>query len=414
VKVLISAYACAPDRGSEPSIGWNVATQVARHHDTWVLTSTENEASIRDAMRTSNATPNMKVSFVEPFGWTVDLATRRRPIPVAANLHYYAWQAIAYARAKSLHRRIRFDVVHHVTFGRYYTPSLLSLLPAPFVWGPLGGGESAPVSFWPGFGLQGIAYEAARAVARSVGEHDPLVRITARRSTIAKATTPETAARLRRLGAHTDGVLPAVGVPLAVPRAASGRAPGRDRYFLTISRLLPWKGVHLSLRAFARARPDGVMFRIVGWGPERPRLERLVRKLGLGDRVEFTGEVSRADVQSLLDDCLALVHPSLHDSGGSACLEAMAAGKAVVCLDAGGPATMVTGDTGFVIPPLSPGRAIAGLADALRVLANNDALRTRLGENGRRRVEDMFTWEARGRILSQLYEYAVRAADGGR
>jgi glycosyltransferase involved in cell wall biosynthesis len=409
MRVLISAYACGPDRGSEPSIGWNVATQVARNHDTWVLTSTENEASIRRAMQTA-AAPNMAVSFVEPFGWSLDLATRRRPIPLAANLHYYAWQAAAFFTARSLHQRFRFDVVHHVTFGRYYSPSLLSLLPPPFVWGPLGGGESAPASFWPGLGVRGIEYEVARSVVRWLGEHDPVLRMTARRCTVASATTPETAVRLRRLGVHPHGVLPAVGVAISDGPVAPGQAAGGDPYFVAISRLLPWKGVDLSLRAFARARPEGVTFRIVGWGPERRRLERLARQLGIEDRVEFTGEVSRSEIRSLLDGCLALLHPSLHDSGGTACLEAMAAGKPVVCLDVGGPATIVTGDTGFVVPAVTPRRAVALLSDAVAALANDDALRTRLGENGRRRAADVLSWESRGRILSELYECAVRTA----
>jgi glycosyltransferase involved in cell wall biosynthesis len=421
LRVLLSAYACAPNRGSEPSIGWHVATQVARHHETWVLTSSENEDAIRGAKLEGTTAGKPNFIFVEPFGWTPDLPTRRRAIPLAANMHYYAWQAIAFARARSLHERLRFDLVHHVTFGRYYSPSFLSLLSPPFIWGPVGGGESAPLPFWLGLGPRGVAYETLRALARSVGERDPFVRTTARRSAVATATTPETATRLRRLGVRNLGLSSAVGVSeedlLRGP--PSPQTPvGGPPFFLAVARLLPWKGIHLALRAFALASLSGVTFRVVGTGDDRTRLERLSRKLGIEDRVEFTGELPRTEVRSLLLHCLALVHPSLHDSGSSACLEAMAAGKPVICLAVGGPATQVTDETGFAIPAIHPRQSIRRIADALTRVASDEPLRTALGNNAQRRVRDVFVWGERGRALSRLYEHAVKltehAEDEGR
>jgi glycosyltransferase involved in cell wall biosynthesis len=403
LKVLISAYACAPNRGSEPSIGWHVATQVARWHETWVLTSSENEDAIRRATLDRPMTETMNFVFLEPFGWRLSLPTRRRPIPLTANIHYYAWQVIAYAKARSLHEQLAFDIAHHVTFGRYYSPSLLSLLPASFIWGPVGGGESAPLSFWGGLGLRGVAYETLRTLVRSIGEWDPFVRTTARRSAIATATTPETAARLRKLGARNVRLMPSSGLSegdFSPRRSSTNREPP---FFLSVGRLVPWKGFHLALRAFSLARLPGVRLRIVGTGADRPRLERLVRRLGIEDSVEFTGQLARSEVRSLLEGCLALVHPSLHDSGCTACLEAMAAGKPVISLAVGGPATQVTEDTGFSIPAINPDQSVRGIADALTRMASDETLRATLGENARRRVRSMFTWTERGRLLSRLY-----------
>ena len=414
MRVLVSAYACAPNRGSEPSVGWHVATQIARRHETWVLTSSENEDAIRGTMLEGGAAATINFIFVEPFGWTPDLPTRRRPIPLAANIHYYAWQAVAFAKARSLHERLGFDIVHHVTFVRYYSPSLMSLLPVPFIWGPVGGGESAPLSFWTGLGVRGVMFETVRVFARSLGEWDPFVRTTARRSAVVTATTPETAARLRRLGARNVGLMTAAGVSaeeLARGRGSAQKPDPGPAFFLGVARLVPWKGLHLALRAFAVASLSDVTFRIVGTGADRPRLERLARRLGIEDRVEFTGELARNQVRSLLRDCLALVHPSLHDSGGTVCLEAMAAGKPVICLAVGGPATQVTNETGFLIPAVTPEQSVHRIADALTRVATDEALRRTLGENARDRVRAGFTWNERGRMLSHLYDRASRLTD---
>lgn len=413
LRILVSAYACAPNRGSEPSIGWHVAMQVARRHETWVLTTRENEDAIRRAMLDGGTAGRLRFIFFEPFGWTLNLATRRRPIPIAANIHYYVWQAFALAKARSLHARLAFDIVHHVTFGRYYSPSLLSLLPAPFIWGPVGGGESAPLSFWTGLGPRGVAYETLRALVRSLGGWDPFVRSTARRSAVAMATTPETAARLEKLGARNVRLMSAAGVSADDFSRGNSSAPPDDGppFFLTVSRLVPWKGIHLALRGFALARPPDVILRIVGTGADRPRLERLARQLGIERSVEFTGELTRNQVRSLLRDCLGLVHPSLHDSGGTVCLEAMASGKPVICLAVGGPATHVTTDTGFSIPAITPEQSVRGIADALSRVASDGALRSTLGENAKHRVREMFTWDGRASIYSRVYEYATRRSE---
>src|SRR5262249_53048272 len=118
----------------------------------------------------------------------------------AVNLYYYLWQLGAYFAARKLTRAVSFDLGHHVTFVTYSYTSFLAFLPLPFVWGPVGGGESAPVQFWRSFGWQGFMHEFARTLARKRGEWDPLVRLVARRASAAFATTKETAERLVATG----------------------------------------------------------------------------------------------------------------------------------------------------------------------------------------------------------------------
>jgi glycosyltransferase involved in cell wall biosynthesis len=98
-----------------------------------------------------------------------------------------------------------------------------------------------------------------------------------------------------------------------------------------------------------------------------------------------------------------LIHPSLHDSGGFVCLEAMSAGCAVVCLDLGGPAVQVTAETGIKIPALSPDQAIRDMARALERLASDSALRERLSRAGRERLRQIFVWEAKVKSLAEIY-----------
>jgi glycosyltransferase involved in cell wall biosynthesis len=181
--------------------------------------------------------------------------------------------------------------------------------------------------------------------------------------------------------------------------------------FVSIGRLLHWKGFHLGLRAFAQANLPDAVYWIVGAGPEMSKLQALAQELGVGDRVKFWHELSREETLQKLGECTALVHPSLHDSGAGVCLEAMAAGRPVICLDLGGPAVQVTKETGFKIAASTPERAVRDLADAMVRLASDRNLQKQMGEAGRKRVSETFNWEVKGRALATSYQ-EISSTDG--
>ncbi|MEO1673666.1 MAG: glycosyltransferase family 1 protein, partial [Cyanobacteria bacterium J06631_2] len=150
MKILLSAYSCEPGKGSERGVGWNMAKAIAKHHEVWVFTRPDESKEAIEAELAHNPDPNLHfVYFTLPF-WQDSLRWGQSG---AMQLHYYLWQIQAYFVAKKMHREINFDLAHHVTFVRYSVPSLLSLLPIPFIWGAVGGGESAPGKFWQDFNL---------------------------------------------------------------------------------------------------------------------------------------------------------------------------------------------------------------------------------------------------------------------
>ena len=403
MKILLSAYSCEPGRGSEPGVGWNVAREVANHHEIWVLTRPDESGAVIEAELARNPLPNLHfVYFTLPIwrgGW-------RWGSTGAMQLHYYLWQIQAYFVARQLHREIGFDLIHHVTFVKYSNPSFLALLPIPFIWGPVGGGESAPKAFWQDFSLRGKVYETLRDLTRWLGERDPFVSLTARRSVLVRATTEDTAKRLHALGATNVQVFSQVGLSQQeIARLTQHAMP--DAFpvrFISVGRLLHWKGFHLGLRAFAQAALPDAEYWILGDGPEQQRLRSLAEELGIAHQVKFWGEVPRDKAFHLVGECNVLVHPSLHESGGFVCLEAMVAGRPVICLDLGGPAVQVTAETGFKVPAHAPDQAVRGLAEAMSRLAKDSELRTCMGQAGQQRASEEYSWESKGQSLARLYE----------
>lgn len=403
MKVLISAYSCEPGRGSERGVGWNVAREIARYHEVWVLTRPDESKDEIEAELARNPIPNLHfVYFTLPF-WQDSLKLGQMG---AMQLHYYLWQIQAYFVGKRLHQEIGFDAIHHVTFVRYSCPSFLSLLPIPFVWGPVGGGESAPLPFWKDFSWKNKLYETARWLWRSLGELDPFTAMTARRSALAYATTQDSEQRMAKLGTPRIKRISESGMLLSELEQLSQYTSASDTptRFVNIARLLHWKGIHLGLRAFAQANLPDAEYWVMGEGPELERLQALVLDLGIAHQVKFFGLLPREEVLLKLGESTALVHPSLHDSGGWVPLEAMAAGKPILCLDLGGTAELVTSETGIKVSAHDPKQVIQDLAAAMVKLADDRELCRQMGQAGQQKVQDHYTWEAKGKYFAELYQ----------
>jgi len=408
-RALVSAYACEPGKGSEPGVGWNWVRLAARLVDeVWVVTRTNNKQAIEAALA-SEPMPNVHWIYYDLPKWARFWKRGRRGV----HLYYYLWQIVAYRIARKLHRDKSFDLVHHVTFGNYWLPGLVSLLPAPFVWGPLGGGESAPKAFYKTFSWRGKVYEALRSAARWLGEKDPFTRTTARRSAVALAKAKETATRLSDLGASevrlvSEVVFPAEEIARLAKLPIRREGPFR---LVSVGNLLHLKGFHLGIRAFSELVREipSCEYWIVGNGPERAALQRMAEDLGVADKIRFWGRLPRDEVLEKLSECDVLVHPSLHDSGGWAIVEAMAAGRPVICLDLGGPALQVTDGAGYKIQARTPEQAGAHMVEAMKKLAKDSELRIKMAATARRRVEDAFSWDRKLAEIAEVYRRATQA-----
>jgi glycosyltransferase involved in cell wall biosynthesis len=377
---------------------------MAQHHDVWVLTRGRYRDLIEEAMR-REPVAGLHFVYLDLPDWFL----RRTKPSHSFQLFYYLWQFGAYFVARRLCREVGIDLIHHVTYSKYWAPSFVSLLPVPFVWGPVGGGETMPRGFVRRYSFSGRLYERLRDWARRIGEHDPFVKLTARRSAVALATTAESAMRMRALGARSVEVYPAIGLTqedLDVFDSVKSSERNVVR-FLSIGRLLHWKGFDLGIRAFALANLADAEFVIVGDGPERKRLQALAAELGIESQIRFLGARSREETLKVIGESDVLVHPSLHESGGVVCLEAMAARRPVLCLDWGGPAVQVADGTGIRVSVRDATQVITDLGVAMKLLAGNAALRKRMGRLGREHVESHYFWPKKVAYYHSLYEAAV-------
>ncbi len=139
---------------------------------------------------------------------------------------------------------------------------------------------------------------------------------------------------------------------LNIGRAVPVQKTEADFIFIAVCLLRAEKRIDILINAFARLVKLGmpVKLKLVGDGPLRSSLERLARRLNLGDRIEFRGYLIREQVAEELQGSNCLVLPSEVETFGVALVEAMAAGLPVIATRCGGPEDIVTEETGLLVP----------------------------------------------------------------
>ncbi len=336
--------------------------------------------------------------WVEHFthaGWETHVVTFRPAEIEGAQVHYVAGlerlgklRYLLHARrVRRLVQELQPDLLHAMHLTSYgFLASLCKVRPTlTSVWGTdvLQAPRWSPLHYWL----------TRHALSRA--DH-----ITATGLRLANAT-------LR----YTPRAKPVTVVPYGVdlkrfqPIARNGKQP-TEVVVGAVARLSPEKGLDLLLRSGARLIERGTPLRIVlaGDGPSRTSLTRLAERLGIGERVEFRGEVPHERVPAVLADLDLFVMPSRAEGFGVAALEAQAMELPVVASNVHGiPDVVEDGRTGLLVPPGD----VEQLAEAIGRLAGDASLRASMGQAGRAFVQERYRWEENTAQMERLYKHLM-------
>lgn len=175
---------------------------------------------------------------------------------------------------------------------------------------------------------------------------------------------------------------------------------------LFVGRLVDWKTVDIVIDAISKCKNTNIKLNIVGDGPERIALEKQATAK-CNEKVIFYGQVPYSEVNRHYDEADIFVLPSVRECGGAVVLEAMSRGLPVIVTNWGGPADYVTLDTGILIDPLSREYMIEKFSGHIDILADNAALREKLGTAAILHVKRNFLWEDKINKMVDIYQSLV-------
>lgn len=417
-RVLVSAYAVSPVRGSEPGMGWNICLRLARYHDVTVLCSPEVppkaedfRGEIEQYLREHGPVFGLTFRFVEPP--LASCLLQRETALLRRTLYYTgyrAWQRAALRVARELHSAKPFDLVHQLNITGFREPGYLWRLPVPFVWGPVGGAADVPAAFMPLMGMRDRVFYTTRNLTNALHRRT-------------RARCRQAAARASHVwvvGEANRRLVEEIWRRPAEPMLEVGgeqHPDGRIRAYDGSRPLrLVWSGQHIGRKALplllramhAIAESTPVNVTVLGEGAETAAWKQLASRLGIAGKLRWTGQLSRADALREMAAADAFVSTSVLEETSLVVLEALSLGLPVVCHDAYGMGVAVNDTCGIKIPMRTPDASVAAIAEAVRSLAADPLRVGRLSEGALARAEEL-SWERKARRIADTYERVIGA-----
>jgi len=358
-RILLSAFACSPEWGSEPGVGWRWAIELGKRHDVTVVTHAYFREQI-EPLVARGGTPGVT------FEWFRVRGVGGHPhVQLNSRSYYWLWQLALRGHVRRLLRTRPHDLIHHLTWGSYRLPSFLGGLGVPLAVGPVGGGEGAPLRLFRSWPWRERAFYLLRQASIVVSRWDPFVLWSMARADCILTKTGQTRAALPWFARAKATEASEIGVSAVSHGRRAVRDPDRRLRLLYAGRLLGGKGITYVLEMVKLLTARGVKVRlsVAGAGRLAAWSSRLVAEFGIAGQVDFLGKVEREQMNALYDAADLLVFPSWHDSSGNVVTEALARGLPVLCLDIGGPRYAVDPDCALIVE--TAGLDESGLAHSM-------------------------------------------------
>lgn len=396
--IFIIAYACEPGKTSEPGVGWNVVKGMAERHRLKVLTRANN----RDAIMAAPSVPGVEWLF---FDLSPTLCRMKKRIPFGAQIYQELWNQAA---AKKYADEMRdCDVVHQLTFGAAFFTPWAAANAHRFVWGPLGGGDKpVPFVFTRKMGVVSFAKELFyRLVSRTACRGTWWSRRLRAKTDAIIFRTREFASRMPVREGTQVSVVGETAYTEQVSERKYDMASGPLRVVM-VTRLMPHKAPDFAIEAFARFTRDGGdgVLTVCGSGSLSGRIRKIAVKAGVGDKVNFLGQVKHDRVLEELKRSDVMLHLSFREGGSWSILEAMAHGLPVICQKASGMDDMVADDCGSKITASTPDELVATAAKHLMAYYADRNLIMRQGLAAQRRVAEVYRWQNIVCAIDAAYE----------
>lgn len=409
MKILISAYACSPYKGSEPGVGWGFIRGLAAFHELCVISELSFKEDIDHYLHEHQDLPRVTFYYIPRNRNRV----AERIWPPAYYWTYRRWHKEALRLARELHAKVNFDLSHQLTMVGFREPGYLWQLGLPFVWGPVGGMGLFPWRFLPKVGFYGtlyyLGYNFFNLMQMRFMHRPKLAALAAGGGLI--AATPENRDAARVLWGCPSTVMAEVGLPRSPRAKVIGRNSDEPLRIIWTGQHTPGKALNLGMEALAAITATGQWeLNVLGKGPCMEAWKKLSGQLGLASRCHFHGWTPREEALEVMSSAHVMLITSLRDLTSTVTIEALALGLPIVCLDHCGFSHVVDNTCGIKVPVTTPSEAVKGLSEALARLAGDEALRQRLSQGALDRAR-MFAWENKVEVLNRIYEARLREAE---
>lgn len=407
-RILLSAYACEPNKGSEPEVGWQWALNIAKYHEVWVLTKENNQNTIECFFKQNPDIQINNLHFVYiglPKWLTFWKQGNRGMRP-----YYYLWQQKALQVAKRLHQKYSFDLVHSVTFVSLTQPCFMYKLGIPFIW-TVAGGENIPTVIKYKMELNEKVYEWIRYCSQIKTKHSIRINRALNCASMVLATTEDTMKLIPERYRNKTYITSAIGIEKRQVQKHYHNQKNDVRVLLS-GKFTYLKGVRIGIDAILEVidKYPNVKFNILGNGPYKKEYEEKCKKY-IGKQIFFIDKIQHEQMFEFYRKHNFLINTALRDSGCLVAMEAMSVGIPIVCIDTGGVKEMTEKEFAFKVEPCCYNELVKKMAEGISYYIENPESCIQQGKQAYEHINQKYLYELKVKYLMEHYNRIIGAKE---
>ena len=403
MKVLINAYACSPNMGSEPGMGWNWCVNLAKHCELFIITEEEFRDKIEAVVPSLPQGKNMHFYYnpvtpeVRKMCWNQG--------DWRFYWYYRKWQRRTLEIAKQICDEQNIDIIHQLNMIGYREPGLLWKIKGPkFVWGPIGGMETMPIAYLKGAGAKTILFNRLKNQINSLQyRYQPNVCSAVKRADAVIAATSGCLQIMQDYYHRQVFLINETGCDsLNIEKVEGNRYDKEPFALLWVGKFDFRKQLGLAIRTIAELKDMNVVLHIVGSG-DTNKYKSLASSLNIEDKIVFHGQVNHEEINSLMQKSNLFFFTSIMDATSTVVMEALQNQLPVVCFDTCGFGTVVDQNIGVKIPLSNPVQSVKDFASVIRLLKDNTAKLQLMSYNCLERLKQ-FEWGNKAGLMIHIYK----------
>ena len=407
-KILVSAYAVAPDMGSEPGMGWNWISRLSGDYELFVITEGEFRPLIDKALETHPNASRMHF-YYNPVSERVRKMCWNQG-DWRFYLHYRRWQRKTLEIARAICAEEHIDLIHQLNMIGFREPGYLWKIPSiPYLLGPVNCKFEYPFAYWADAPWkERLRIVVKDRISRFQLLHSRRFHQAVKRASAVVTASSDSKALLRKYLGIDVQVINETGASIGCMDRKERMSPeGLD--ILWVGRLnLYSKLPGLAVQSLAAAQNPSLRIHFVGPGDDTP-FRDLARKLGVEGQCRWYGGLPHREVLDMMGKMDLLLFTSVVEGTPHVVLESIACGLPVVCFNTCGQGDTVDDSTGIRIPLTDPGQSALDFAGVLNRLAADPEQLSRLSAACKDRIRTL-SWETLTEKMTRIYDSLMDAA----
>lgn len=408
LNILINAYACSPNWGSEQGMAWNWIKNLSLHCNLYVITEGEYKDLIENAVSELPQKENLHFYYNPVSDKIRNMCWNQGDW----RFYYYyrKWQYSTYLLALDIVKKNHIDVIHHLNMIGFREPGYLwKIKNIPYVWGPIGGMETVPTGYLEGAPLkQKIIIHLKNSINNYQAKHSIRVRKAIFRADILVAAVKGVKEKIENYYGKEMILINETGCYFN--DTASTNSQNKDSFdILWVGKFDFRKQLGLALKSIAKIKDlKDIHFHIIGSGSKKEILyyHSMAEKLGIKNICKWYGLIPNEKVQNLMKESDLLLFTSIMEGTPHVVLEAIGNNLPVLCLDTCGQSASVNENVGIKIPVSNFSQSVLDLAKEIQNLYERRDILQEMSQACIQRQKEL-SWENKAQLVVELYQQIV-------